>query len=82
MKGIGIAGILGKTCLFPLISVHLSRALGWPVRVNGGGLVGLGEKMVVLTGWREDLGERYLGVVPTCHPPEQDGFLGPVSSTG
>ena len=40
--GVGIAAILAKCRSFPLISVHLSRALGWVVAVNGGGLDGFG----------------------------------------
>ena len=35
---VGIAAILAKSRSFPLISVHLSRALGWDMGVNGGGL--------------------------------------------
>ena len=34
--------IFGKSRSFPLISVHLSRALGWVVGANGGGLGGFG----------------------------------------
>ena len=39
---VGMAGILGKSRSFPLIYVHLSRALGQEVEVNGGGLGGIG----------------------------------------
>ena len=49
MKGMGRMGdcdgmvaILAKTRSFPLISVHLSRALGWDLGVNGGGEGGFG----------------------------------------
>ena len=38
----GMVGILAKSRLFPLISVHLSRAGMWDVGVNGGGLGAFG----------------------------------------
>ncbi len=40
--GIGRRGFFGKSRSFPLISVHLSRTLGWDLGVNGGGLSGFG----------------------------------------
>ena len=38
----GMVEILAKSRSFPLISVHLSRALGWVVGANGGGEGGFG----------------------------------------
>ena len=38
----------------------MSRAVGWDAGVNGGGKDGLGAIVMVLAGWRKDLGERCL----------------------
>ena len=34
--------IFGKSCSFPLVSAHLSRAVGWVVGLDGGGEGGFG----------------------------------------
>ena len=46
----GMAAILAKSRLFPLISGHLSRAGMCDMGVNGGGLGGFGAILVVLAG--------------------------------
>ena len=58
----GMVEILAKSRSFPLISVYLSRALGWVVGVNGGGLGGFGGDIGGFGGRDErDLGERMFG---------------------
>ena len=64
MKGIGdrigMVGDLAKTRSFPLICVHLSRAVEWDMGVNGADWAGFRAILVVLAGRWEDLGERRL----------------------
>ena len=57
---VGIAAILAKSRSFPLISVHLSRALGWDMGVNGGGLGLFGGDIGGFGGHLRGLGERCL----------------------
>ena len=57
---VGMAGIFGKSRSFPLISGHLSRALGWDVGENGGGECGFGGDIHGFGGLVSGLAERRL----------------------
>ena len=57
-----MAAILAKTLSFPLISVYLSRALGWDVGVNGGGEGDFGRDIGGFGGPVGGFGERRWGV--------------------
>ena len=59
----GIAAILAKSRSFPLISVHLSRTLGWVVGANGGGEGGFGGDIGDFGGPVRAFGRASLGIL-------------------